>query len=59
MTFVTAIRTDLCWKRQLGYKRSSTSAYSVIRKPMQKSIRSASQSLGGYLKLRLIDEFNK
>ena len=59
MTFVTAKHTDLYWKHQQGDKRSSTSVYSIIRKPIQKSIHSASQSLGGYLKLHLIDEFNK
>lgn len=59
MTFVTAIHTDLYCKGRLGDKWSSTSVYSVIRKPIQKSIRSAPQSLGGYLKLHLIDEFNK
>lgn len=58
MAFATTMHTDLYQKAQLCDKWSFSSAYSAIRKPIQNSIHSASQSLGGYLELRLIDEFN-
>ena len=51
MTFATAIHADLYQKGQPCDKWSFISAYSVIRKPIQKSIHSASQSLGGVFRV--------
>lgn len=59
MAFAPIRHTNLYQKAQPRDKRSFTSAYSVIRKLIQNSIRSASQSLEGYLELCLIDELNK
>lgn len=56
--FATTMHTGVYQKAQLCDKGSFSSAYSAIRKPIQNSIYSASQSLGGYLELCLIDEFN-
>lgn len=47
MAFATSAHTGLHGKARPCDRRSFTSAYPVIRKPMQSSLHSASQSLGG------------
>lgn len=58
MAFATTTHTDVYQQAQLCDKWSFSSAYFAIRKPIQNSTDSSSQSLGRCLELCLIDEFN-
>lgn len=59
MAFATTMNMDLYQKAQLCDKWLFTAAYLIIRKPIQNTFQSASQTLGRCLELCLIDEFNK